>query len=117
MGVKLWGASPLYENEDLQEGSIPTVTPIEQVRDEGKLLRADWHDRAGGVAGVSGVGGGAGQKGSYSQTHRHAATLDTKPAANSYSGGIPTRRSSNHYQYATSLFVKRLLGKSNSSFI
>jgi len=30
-----WGASPLYENEDLKEGSIPTVTPIEQVRDEG----------------------------------------------------------------------------------
>ena len=27
--------SPLYENEDLKEGSIPTVTPIEQVRDEG----------------------------------------------------------------------------------
>lgn len=28
-------ASPLYENEDPLEGSIPTVTPIEQVRDEG----------------------------------------------------------------------------------
>ncbi|MEJ7595708.1 MAG: hypothetical protein WKF77_29710 [Planctomycetaceae bacterium] len=28
-------ASPLYENEDLKVGSIPTVTPIEQVRDEG----------------------------------------------------------------------------------
>ena len=28
-------ASPLYENEDLKEASIPTVTPIEQVRDEG----------------------------------------------------------------------------------
>ena len=27
--------SPLYENEDLKEGSIPAVTPIEQVRDEG----------------------------------------------------------------------------------
>ena len=29
------GASPLCENEDLSEGRIPTVTPIEQVRDEG----------------------------------------------------------------------------------
>ena len=29
------GTSLLYENEDLKEGSIPTVTPIEQVRDEG----------------------------------------------------------------------------------
>ncbi len=28
-------ASPLYENEDLKEGSIQTVTPIEQVQDEG----------------------------------------------------------------------------------
>jgi hypothetical protein len=27
--------SPLYENEDLKIGGIPTVTPIEQVRDEG----------------------------------------------------------------------------------
>jgi hypothetical protein len=35
MAYDSWGASPLYENEDLKEGSIPTVTPIEQVRDEG----------------------------------------------------------------------------------
>lgn len=28
-------ASPLYENESLKEGSIPTVTPIDQVLDEG----------------------------------------------------------------------------------
>ena len=35
MAYNQWGASPLYENEDLKEGSIPTVTPIEQVRDEG----------------------------------------------------------------------------------
>ena len=41
MAYDLWGAdslgnqSPLYENKDLQKGSIPTVTPIEQVRDEG----------------------------------------------------------------------------------
>ena len=35
MAYDLWGESPLYENEDLLEGSIPTVTPIEQVRDEG----------------------------------------------------------------------------------
>ena len=33
-------ASPLYENEDLEEGSIPTVTPIEQVRDEGNCGEA-----------------------------------------------------------------------------
>ena len=32
-------ASPLYENEDLKESSIPTVTPIEQVRDEGNCGR------------------------------------------------------------------------------
>ena len=35
MAYDSWGASPLYENEDLKESSIPTVTPIEQVRDEG----------------------------------------------------------------------------------
>ena len=35
MANDLWGASPLYENEGLKEGSIPTVTPIDQVRDEG----------------------------------------------------------------------------------
>ena len=35
MAYDLWGESPLYENEDLKEGRIPTVTPIEQVRDEG----------------------------------------------------------------------------------
>ena len=35
MPFPLLEASPLYENEDLKEGSIPTVTPIEQVRDEG----------------------------------------------------------------------------------
>ncbi len=29
----LWGASPLYENEGLKVGSIPTVTPIDQVRE------------------------------------------------------------------------------------
>ncbi len=35
MPFPLLEARPLYENEDLKEGSIPTVTPIEQVRDEG----------------------------------------------------------------------------------
>ena len=35
MANDLWGVSPLYENEGLKEGSIPTVTPIDQVRDEG----------------------------------------------------------------------------------
>lgn len=36
MCVNLWGESPLYKNEDLQECSIPTVILIEQVRGEGK---------------------------------------------------------------------------------
>jgi hypothetical protein len=31
---------------------------------------------------------------------RHAATLDTKPLAKSYSGGIRTHLFSNHFQYA-----------------
>ena len=35
MANDLWGGSPLYENEGLKEGRIPTVTPIDQVRDEG----------------------------------------------------------------------------------
>ncbi len=35
MVYDLWGASPLYENEYLTVGRIPTVTPIDQVRDEG----------------------------------------------------------------------------------
>jgi hypothetical protein len=30
----------------------------------------------------------------------HAATLDTGPVANSYSGGSRTHLSSNHFQYA-----------------
>jgi hypothetical protein len=39
MAIDLWGASPLYENEDLEVGSIPTVTPIEKVLDEGNCGR------------------------------------------------------------------------------
>jgi len=35
MANDLWGVSPLYENEGLKVGSIPTVTPIDQVQDEG----------------------------------------------------------------------------------
>ena len=35
MACDLWGVSPLYENEDLKVGRIPTVTPIDQVLDEG----------------------------------------------------------------------------------
>ena len=35
MAYDLWGVSPLYENEDLKVGRIPTVTPIDQVLDEG----------------------------------------------------------------------------------
>ena len=35
MAYDLWGESPLYENEDLKLGRIPTVTAIDQVLDEG----------------------------------------------------------------------------------
>jgi hypothetical protein len=35
MGVNLWGASPLYENESLKVGRIPTVTPIDKVLADG----------------------------------------------------------------------------------
>ena len=35
MGVNLWGASPLDENGNLKEGSIPNVTPIDKVLGEG----------------------------------------------------------------------------------
>ena len=35
MACDLWGESPLYENDGLKEGSIPTVTPIEKALDEG----------------------------------------------------------------------------------
>ena len=31
MAINLWGASLLYEDESLKEGSIPTVTPIVKV--------------------------------------------------------------------------------------
>jgi len=31
MAIDLWGESPLYENEGLKVGSLPAVTPIEQV--------------------------------------------------------------------------------------
>jgi hypothetical protein len=34
---------------------------------------------------------------------RHAATLDTGPVANGYPGGVPTRLSSNHFQYALAI--------------
>jgi len=39
MAINLWGASPPYENESLKEGSIPTVTPIDKVLDEGNCER------------------------------------------------------------------------------
>ena len=40
MAYDLWGESPLYENEDLKVGRIPTVTPIDQVLDEGNCGEA-----------------------------------------------------------------------------
>ena len=39
MAINLWGVSPLYENESLKEGSIPTVTPIGKILDEGNCGR------------------------------------------------------------------------------
>ena len=39
MPINLWGASPLYENESLKEGSVPTVTPIDKLLDEGNCGR------------------------------------------------------------------------------
>ena len=41
MAFYLWGASPLYENEGLKEGSIPTVTPIDKVLGEGNCGAGD----------------------------------------------------------------------------
>ena len=35
MAINLWGVSPLYEFEGLKVGSIPTVTPIDKVLEEG----------------------------------------------------------------------------------
>ena len=35
MAYDFWGVSPLYENEDLKVGRVPTVTLIDQVLDEG----------------------------------------------------------------------------------
>jgi hypothetical protein len=40
MGVNLWGASPLDENGNLKEGSIPSVTPIDKVLGEGNCGEA-----------------------------------------------------------------------------
>jgi hypothetical protein len=45
MAINLWGeasleASPLYDFESLKEGSIPTVTPIDKILDEGNCVRA-----------------------------------------------------------------------------
>ena len=39
MGVNLWGASPLYENGNRLEGSIPNVAPIDKVLGEGNCGR------------------------------------------------------------------------------
>ena len=44
MPINLWGVSPLYENESLKVGSLPTVTPIDQVLDEGNC---DWATSGG----------------------------------------------------------------------
>ena len=41
MAFHLWGVSPLYENEGLKEGSIPTVTPIDKVLGEGNCGSGD----------------------------------------------------------------------------
>jgi len=39
MAINLWGASPLYENESLKGSSIPTVTLIDKILDEGNCVR------------------------------------------------------------------------------
>ena len=38
MAINLWGVSPLYEFESLKVGSIPTLTPIDKVLDEGNCV-------------------------------------------------------------------------------
>ena len=38
MAINLWGVSPLYEFESLKVGSIPTVTPIDKVLEEGNCV-------------------------------------------------------------------------------
>ena len=40
MAIDLWGESPLYENEGLKVGRIPTVTPIDQVQEARNCGRA-----------------------------------------------------------------------------
>ncbi len=40
MANNLWGVIPLYENEGLKVGRIPTVTPIDKVREAGNCGRA-----------------------------------------------------------------------------
>lgn len=40
MGVNLWGASPLDENGNRLEGSIPNVVPIDEVLGEGNCGEA-----------------------------------------------------------------------------
>ena len=40
MAINLWGVSPLYENESLKEGSLPTMSPIGKILDEGNCGRA-----------------------------------------------------------------------------
>ena len=40
MACNLWGVSPLYENEGLKEGSIPTVTPIDKILEIRNCVRA-----------------------------------------------------------------------------
>ena len=40
MACDLWGGSPLYENEDLKVGRIPTVIPMEQVQETRNCGRA-----------------------------------------------------------------------------
>ena len=46
MPINLWGASPLYENESLKECSLPAVTPIDQVLDEGNRGRVTGRGKA-----------------------------------------------------------------------
>ena len=47
----------------------------------------------------------------FDAKYTYAATLDTEPLARSYSGGIPTRSSSNHFQSARSRSCSSIIAR------
>ena len=80
MGVNLWGASPLYENESLKECSIPTVFPIDQVLDEGNRARATKRGKEASKRSI-GVATGSDIRQSCEATHRNLIQGRTGPAS------------------------------------